>query len=242
MLARAAGAAGIETIVATPHVNSEYPNGGEAIADLVEDVGTRLTAEGIAIDLCAGAEIAMTSASELTPAELSRLTLGGGPWLLIESPFTSLATGFDMLLLQLLGQGHRIVLAHPERSPLFHRDPRILGGLARNGVLMSITAGSLAGRFGGTVQRFALRLASEDLVHNVTSDAHDHRRRPPGMRQEIESCELRPLADWLTQSVPEAVLAGDEIPRRPAVATAPKKRGRWWRRRIEGGRDTIRQP
>ncbi len=229
MLARAAESAGIATIVATPHVNSEYPSRPATIAGLVDEVGARLMAEGIKIDVRAGAEIAMTTASELTDEQLSELALGGGQWLLIESPFTTLATGFDMLLLQILGRGHSIVLAHPERSPFFHRDPEILGSLARNGVLISITAGSLAGQFGNRVRRFALRLAGEELVHNVTSDAHDHQRRPPGMRAEIEGCELRPLADWLTREVPEAVLSGGEIPARPAVSTVPYKRGRWWR-------------
>jgi protein-tyrosine phosphatase len=228
MLARAAESAGIATIVATPHVNSEYPNRATTIAGLVDEVGARFAVDDIKIDVRAGAEIAMTTASELTAEELSELTLGGGPWLLIESPFTTLATGFDMLLLQLLGQGHRVVLAHPERSPFFHRDPEILGSLARNGVLMSITAGSLAGQFGNRVRRFALRLAGEELVHNVTSDAHDHQRRPPGMRAAIEDCELRPLADWLTRGVPEAVLGGGEIPARPAVPAVARKSGRWW--------------
>ena len=41
------------------------------------------------------------------------------------------------------------------------------------GVLTSVTAGSLAGRFGEQVRRFALSLFERGLVHNVASDAHD---------------------------------------------------------------------
>jgi protein-tyrosine phosphatase len=46
-LARAAVAAGIATIVATPHVNGRYPSRADTIAQLVEELNTRLRAEGI---------------------------------------------------------------------------------------------------------------------------------------------------------------------------------------------------
>jgi protein-tyrosine phosphatase len=231
LLARAAVAAGTRTIVATPHVSRTYPNDALTIARLVDDVGVRLAAEELPLELRAGAELAMTMISDIAAEELPKLALGGGPWLLIECPFTSLATGFDILLLRLQTQGHRIVLAHPERSPFFHRDPKMLGSLVRSGILTSITAGSLVGRFGSQVQRFTHRLAGEELIHNVASDAHSHTGRPPGIRSELEHSGLDPLADWLTQAVPAAILAGEEIPRRPGIAVSLRKTGAWWRKR-----------
>lgn len=230
-LARAACAAGIETIVATPHVSPEYPNKPEAIATLTLEVGEQLKATGLDLRLHAGAEVAMTEAERLTPEQLSPLRLAGGPWLLVECPFTTLASGFDTLVQRLLGDGHLVVLAHPERSPFFHRNPELLGALARSGVLSSITAGSLVGRFGRRVQHFTTRLAREQLIHNVASDAHDARRRAPGMRTEIEASELRGLTNWLTEEVPSAILAGTEIPPRPAGTGTTRNRLRWWPRR-----------
>jgi protein-tyrosine phosphatase len=231
-LAQAAVSAGTRTIVATPHVSREYPNDAPTIMGLVEDVRARFAAEGLPLELRPGAEIAMTKVDDLAPGELHELALGAGPWLLIECPFTSLATGFDVLLLRLQSQGHRVVLAHPERSPLFHSDPEMLGSLVRTGVLTSITAGSLVGRFGGQVQRFTRGLAQEQLIHNVASDAHDHARRAPSIHHELERGGLGRLADWLTQDVPAAILAGDAIPSRPTdVASPHRARGTWWRRR-----------
>ena len=94
-----------------------------------------------------------------------------------------------MLLHHLQARGHRIVLAHPERSPALQRDPGKLAALVDAGMLCSITAGSLVGRFGSTVQRFTFDLVQEGLVHNVASDAHDARRRPPGMAEEITQAD-----------------------------------------------------
>ncbi len=230
-LARAAERAGIRTLVATPHVSWRYANTAEAIATGVAELNRRLAEEGVDLEVLAGAEVAMTRVDDTAPRELERLTLGDGGWLLVEPPFTPAASGLDTILLELQRQGHRILLAHPERCPAFHRDPEMLTTIVRGGILTSITAGSLAGRFGAPPRRLALRLLREGLAHNVTSDAHDAVDRAPGMADEIEQAGLGPLSDWLTRAVPSAILAGEElIPARPQVELGEDpttKRSRW---------------
>jgi protein-tyrosine phosphatase len=231
VLARAAAAAGIETLVATPHVASQYPNDAATIARLVAEVSSRLEHDGIPVRILPGAEIAVTHLPKLNSAQLSTLGLGGGPWLLVEPPFSAVAPGLEGILLDLLERGHRLVLAHPERCAALQRDHGVLHSLAEAGVLMSITAGSLAGRFGGEVRRHAMALVREGLIHNVTSDAHDVRRRAPGLAEEIERAGLGPLREWLTQMVPEAILGDKPIPPRPPGDGAGAHRVRLWRRR-----------
>lgn len=233
-LARAAAAAGTSTLLATPHVSFHYPNDAASIAGLVEQVNERLRAEGIALEVLAGAEIAMSSVIDIKPEELARLSLGGGQWLLVEPPFSPVANGLDGVLMDLVARGHRILLAHPERCPAFHRNPQMLTALVRGGILTSITAGSLVGRFGATVQRFTMGLVRDELVHNVASDAHNETQRPPGILAELERAGLEPLSEWLTEGVPGAILAGGEVPRRPLVelpALEPSRLPRWLRRR-----------
>jgi protein-tyrosine phosphatase len=232
-LARAAAAGGTRTLLATPHVSWRYPNDGATIARLVDELNERLRAEQIALEVRAGAEIAMTRLADIDADELSRLGLGGGQWLLVEPPFTPVLTGLDSILLDLQRRGHRILLAHPERCHAFHRDRELLESLVRSGVLTSVTAGSLVGQFGGDVRRFALGLARDGLIHNVASDAHDHVQRPPSIAAELEQAGLAPLAGWLTREVPAAILSGGEIPPRPAVdppASEKPPRRAWWRR------------
>jgi len=233
-LARAAVAAGTRMMVATPHVSWSYPNDADTIGPRVDELRARLRAEGIALEVRAGAEIAMTRVADLAPAELSRLSLGGGEWLLVEPPFAPTVTGLDSILFDLQRQGHRVLLAHPERCQAFHRDPRMLQSLVRAGVLTSITAGSLVGRFGGEVRRFALSLARDGLIHNVASDAHDTLRRPPGTAVELRQAGLEPLAAWLTEQVPAAILSGEEIPPRPVEELPELERSRrlWRPRRL----------
>jgi protein-tyrosine phosphatase len=126
------------------------------------------------------------------------------------------ATGLRETVLGLQDRGHRVLLAHPERCPAIHRDPALLRSLVAAGVLTSVTAGSLVGRFGEQVRRFSLALFEEGLVHSVASDAHDHANRAPGMAREIERAGLGELREWLTESVPAAILEGAAIiPARP---------------------------
>ena len=232
-LARTALAAGIDTLVATPHVNSRTPNDAATIAAALAGLRERLAEEQVDVEVLPGAEIAMTHLPELDPEQLSLLGLGGGRWLLVEPPFALVAPGLAGMVFELRRKGHPVVLAHPERCPALQRDRSVVPELVDAGVLMSITAGSLAGRFGGEVRRHALDLAREGLVHNVTSDAHDSVRRPPSLTEELEQAGLAPLTDWLTQLVPAAILADEEIPPRPAVARdgAPRGRRAWRLRR-----------
>lgn len=238
-LARAAAAAGTRTLVATPHVSWRYPNDSATIAGLVDQLSARLAQEGIALELRAGSEIAMTRLLDIDAGELSLLGFGEGRWLLVEPPFVPAVAGLNTLLLGLQQRGHRILLAHPERCHAFHRDRVMLESLVGAGVLTSLTAGSLVGRFGERVRGFALQLVRDGLAHNVASDAHDHTGRPPSMSAELQRAGLEPLADWFTQAVPAAILADSRVPPCPLDDRelselghpAKARRGLWRKRR-----------
>jgi protein-tyrosine phosphatase len=233
-LVRAAAAAGVRVMVATPHVSWRYPNEAPTIARLTGELNERLRQEKIAVEIRPGAEIAMTRVEDIEPDQLERLSLGGGPWVLLEPPFAPIVTGLGDVVAALRSAGWHVVLAHPERCPALHRDPRMVESLVADGVLTSVTAGSLVGRFGGEVRRFAKRLVEQGLVHNVASDAHDAIRRPPGIALELAEAGLGELTDWLAHAVPAAILSGEEIPARP---TPPVVKGKLrprlarWRRR-----------
>lgn len=213
-LARAAVAAGITKSVATPHVSATYPNRPDQIAGLLADVRAEIEREGIRLVVVAGAELSSRALAQLSDAELAACSLGGGPWILLECPL-SRADGFSEAALGLRERGFDVLLGHPERCPAFRADPDSLAALVGAGMLCSITAGSLTGRFGETVQDFALALADDGLVHNVVSDAHNTGRRPPGALTELAQTPLAPLARWLTEEVPAAILGGAPIPPRP---------------------------
>jgi protein-tyrosine phosphatase len=225
-LARAAVAAGTRTIVATPHVNGDFGIDAERIAAAHAEVTEAIAKAGIPLDVRPGAEIAIWRLVDLDDAELRALALGGGPYVLVESPFSPVVGDFEPMVLDLQARGHRVLLAHPERCPAFQRDPARLRRLVDAGALVQLTAGSMAGAFGSTVRRFTVLLLREGLAHVVASDAHDARNRPPGQLIGFEELErelpgLRAQAAWLTEHVPAAILAGEPLPARPELPPPP---------------------
>ena len=225
-LARRAREEGIEAIAATPHVDSKYQLTGEALDALPRlrhELEARLLEEGVNLSLVGGAEVAMTRIGALEPEQLRPLCLGGGDVLLVESPYSTAVTFVDQLMFDLQAAGLRPLLAHPERCPSFQRDPEQLAKLVHSGCLCSLSAGSIAGDFGRTVRSFALTLLAEGLVHDISTDAHDDRRRPPALRGplEVTAKDLPGLADagdYFLREAPAAMLAGDPVPAPPALA------------------------
>ena len=110
--------------------------------------------------------------------------------MLLEYPLVPAADGLSAVVEEIQARGLRVLLAHPERCPIFQRKPALLSALVAEGALSSITAGSLVGSFGEHVRRFTLALFRDGLVHNVTSDAHDPIQRRPSIAAELDRAGL----------------------------------------------------
>ena len=216
-MAAASAAAGTATIVATPHLDHVWRVRPELIAQRSGDLTGALRSHGIEVEIVAGAEIAISRLVDLSGQQLDEVRLGSGPYLLLECPLSPTAGDFDHILMRIHEREESIVLAHPERSPLFQQEPERLVRLVREGLLCSITTGSMRGDFGGLVRRFTLELLREGLVHNVASDAHDQLARPPGLADAFSSLQselpgITGQREWLTSLVPAAILAGEPPP------------------------------
>jgi protein-tyrosine phosphatase len=233
-MARAAVANGTQTIVATPQADLHYDVRPSARDAALATLRVALTREAIPLEVLPGAEVAIDVLIDLDDEARDALRLGGGPYLLLESPLAQTAGAFDTYIERLLMGGERIVLAHPERCPAFQRKPERLERLVRAGALTSVTAGAFTGQFGATVQKFAFSMVTSGWAHSVASDCHDAVRRSPSMGHELDQSGLGAVRHWLTHDVPAAILAGSVIPRAPVeLETAlerPRRRMRLFRR------------
>jgi protein-tyrosine phosphatase len=176
--------------------------------------------DGIDLRLLPGAEVTVQEAARLDEETLKAFRLGGGPYLLIESPYEFAGMELERTIAALMERGFGVVLAHPERCPAFQDRPQRLRTLVDRGVLCSVTAGLLAGHFGPGPRWFGLELVRDGLAHTVDSDAHDAERRPPGLREGLRAAAkqlpaLARLEPWLAEDMPAAILAGDPLPARP---------------------------
>jgi protein-tyrosine phosphatase len=230
-IARAAVAAGTRALATTSHVDRGHGLSPGDLAAARETLAARLAAEGVALELLQGGEIAADRLPDLDDDALRALTLGGGPTILLECPFAPVGSAMELMVADVRRRGFGVLLAHPERSPTFQREPARLERLIELGANAQVTVGSLAGDFGGTVEGVAAQMLEAGLVHVIASDAHDPLRRRPdlhladaALRERYGDVEEQ-LA-WMTQAAPTAILAGRPLPERPPLPRPRGLRGR----------------
>jgi protein-tyrosine phosphatase len=208
-MARTAVAAGTTAIATTSHVAHIFSLDPEQIVDARTALAARLADEGIELDLLAGGEIAHDRLPELDDDQLRALALGGGPYVLLECPFAPVGDGLAPLVDDLQERGFEVLLAHPERSASFQRDPDLLAALVERGALAQVTTGSLTGHFGGVPQRAAETMVREGLVHVLASDSHDPVHRSP--RLDVGGLLTPEQHESMTTVVPGAIVAGQSL-------------------------------
>ncbi len=212
-MARAAVAAGITTIAATPHVDHHFRLDPTGFAARAAELREALAFDGIELEVVAGGEVAPARLPDLEDGALEAVALGGGPYVLLECPLTQSAPTMGPAVAYLTRRGRKVLLAHPERSPGLQRDLSALAAMVQDGALTQVTAGALAGDHGSTARRTAIQMLRAGLVHCIASDAHDTDRRPPDLLRGIRAAEadVPGLADrtaWMTEEVPAAILEG----------------------------------
>lgn len=212
-MVRMAYADGTRHMVATPHANDEYRYDRAYSLELL----ARLSDEcGVDMRFTMGCDfhfsIENVEASLLQP---HHYTIGSTDYLLVEfsdfgiSPFTSAA------LLRILSCGITPIITHPERNPVLQRKPEMVLGYVHEGCLVQVTANSLTGFWGRTALAIARWLLDRDAVHFVASDAHDLKKRPPGLsgaHRWLTKNYTAALGDKLCATNPSAVVENEPLP------------------------------
>jgi protein-tyrosine phosphatase len=175
-----------------------------------------------------GGEIAHDYVERVPPDELRRFGLGGNPdYLLIEFPYHGWPLGFPETVFRLRAHGITTVIAHPERNADVQAAPESLGALVELGALVQLTAASVDGRIGRRARAAAFAVLELRLGHMVATDAHSPDLRATGLGEARRALGDEELAQWLTEDVPAAIVAGAALAPRPDTASGR----RTWRRR-----------
>jgi protein-tyrosine phosphatase len=202
-LARLAAADGTATVVATPHVRTDFVTNVLDLAQRVDTVRTAIAAARVDLEVLCGGELGHEMVGRLTQGELEVLAQGprGARWLLLEMPFEGIGDDFHAATLELRRRGFGVVIAHPERSA----DAAVCGavGLRRElaaGSVAQVNAMSLAGGHGDDAEASALELVNEDLVAVIASDAHGP-TRPPALTLARHAMESRGVPARLARAL-----------------------------------------
>jgi protein-tyrosine phosphatase len=230
-LCRSAAAAGTEALVATPHQrraswwNCDRRELQRLRRQLQAAVGPspRIHLGGeIHCDANVLRELAQTTAAE------GPLPLAESRYLLLEFAPDGTPDQAADLVHELSVAGWRPILAHPEHISWMSSDLNVVGQLVALGALTQVTAMSITGDFGRRAHLCSHRLLDQGLAHFVASDAHDLRRRPPGLQGAWSTIARKwgeAAASELLIENPRAVLENHPLSsRRPATADTDLQR------------------
>ncbi|WP_461672897.1 tyrosine-protein phosphatase [Priestia megaterium] len=190
-MAREAVLEGIHTIVATPHhQNGRYLNEKKDIIQYVRKLNEVLKKEKVPLTILPGQEIRLYGEILEDYHAEKILTLNDtGKYLFIEFPSSQVPHYAERLLFDIQSKGLIPIIVHPERNSRLLEEPDLLYKFITNGALAQVTAGSVTGHFGKKIKKFSHQLIQSNLVHFVSSDAHNLEGRSFYMREALGAIE-----------------------------------------------------
>lgn len=212
-LARCYTDMGITQVIATSHYipGTAWAASRPCVLEKIAELQNYLQISNIPLAIFPGMEIAYHKKLPERLASDSFLPLGTSAYYLLEPSFTDSAEALFYCLDQLLGQGWKIILAHPERISALREPENLFDELVRQGLRIQVNSGSLLGKFGAESQQAGVRLIERKCVHYVASDSHGAKSRRPPMLEEWLNLQAIVGSDVLEQlccTNPAQLLAG----------------------------------
>jgi len=170
---------GITGIISTSHAyHPQFHVSKETVVEQVRTLNDIAKQNNLPIEIYTGQEIRLKDfvANEIVAGDA--LPLANSKYVLLELPSQGIPAYTVHIIQELLNQNKVPIIAHPERNKAIAEKPSRLARLITHGALAQVTAGSLAGHFGKSVQKTALQLVDAHLVHVYGSDVHNSTTRP----------------------------------------------------------------
>ncbi|MDN6664498.1 MAG: tyrosine protein phosphatase [Tetragenococcus koreensis] len=210
-MAKEAVQQGITHILCTPHHNNgRYENLKATVVQAVALLQAELDKEQIALTLFEGQEVRI-SGELLQEINNDRILFTdlGDTYLLIELPTMDIPAYTEELFFELRTKGKVPVIVHPERNAKFREDPNRLLPYLEMGCLAQLTAPSLVGTFGKSIQKTAQEMVEHNLVQMMASDAHGVHKRKFHLKEAYELMGKEKAE--LMQQVAKDLVNGDQV-------------------------------
>jgi protein-tyrosine phosphatase len=226
LMAREAASEGIHTIIATPHLNSQYDNRKELILSKVGQLNQALKEARIDVTILPGQEPRIYGEILEDIAKNAIQTLNNSQYLFIEFPSNHVPRYTEKLLFDLQVQGLTPIIVHPERNSELIERPEVLYRLVEKGALTQVTASSLCGYFGKKIKGFSIQLIEANLTHFIASDAHNIVNRSFKMEEAFNLIDSKFGTDYvyLFQENAELLIAGKNVMKEMPVPIKKKKK------------------
>lgn len=163
---------GYRKLITTPHVNSDYyRNEPSSIRQTLHDLKNLVAKENIPISIEAAAEYYLDEElMKKVEARESLLTFGQ-MHVLFETNFLNEPYQLNDFIFQVITQGYKPILAHPERYAYMTMEKA--EELRDRGALLQINIPSILGYYSKPIQRLAIKFIEQGWVDLLGSDCHN---------------------------------------------------------------------
>lgn len=164
---------GYRKVITTPHIMSDFfRNTPEIIESGMEQVRNAIKAEGLEIEIEAAAEYYYDYDLE-EKQKKQRLMTFGVNYLLFEVSYMNAPDNLDAFIFNLMTDGYKPVLAHPERYPFwFSKNLEQFEKLKDKGVLFQLNINSLTGHYSPATKKIAEEMIEKGWYEFAGSDCH----------------------------------------------------------------------
>lgn len=145
-----------------------------------------LKQEKESLDIILGSEIFLTYNIVDLLKEYKASTINGTNYILIELPLRNSFPNLKDFLNKLRNNDYKLILAHPERYSIIHKNFNLLYDLKELGVIFQSNYGSILGIYGGATKRTVKRMFKENLISLLGSDVHRENSIYPKIPKAIE--------------------------------------------------------
>lgn len=165
---------GVTDIIATPHYIREtrYISPRRKNRVLLEELKKFLADEGISVNVYLGNEIYIDADIDNFVKRGEMSTMAGSKYLLVELPLNETFSNYQDILMELIDDGYKVILAHPERYSIVQNDYNIANELYEMGVLFQCNFGSILGKYGAGAKKIIKKMIKDRMIFAFGSDIH----------------------------------------------------------------------
>ena len=168
---------GVREIITTPHFQASIVRRPKELAAHLDaldvawaELKSLADAEFPDLRLERGVEVALDIPHPRI--EDPRLRLAATSFVLVEFPYMSIPPNSTMAIRELVQNGIRPIIAHPERYSGMSGDPDLLESWRDAGASIQVNAGSLLGYYGANARRLSWWILSRGFADYLCSDYH----------------------------------------------------------------------
>ena len=180
---------GYTDICLTPHYvyESKYDVNNKGKTKLLKELKRECEKNNININLYLGNEIFITDNIEELIKKGDIAPLNNSKYLLLELSVFQEYPNTKLIIYNLIQEGYKVILAHPERYTYFDKSLTYVKELKEMGVLMQCNYLSLFGRYGKSAKDLCERILKNGLADFLATDIHhDEDLHPKELRKKIK--------------------------------------------------------